>query len=342
MRSAGGKWMAFCAVLALSAPALAADLVVLTNGNRMTGTLRDLSRGQLIFSIEGAGRGKGRVEIDWRSVAMLESLQRLDIELASGERYLGTIAARGNGTIEVTTDAGTKSIAMTDIVRITPIEATFRDRTRGSLDVGLDVLSASNEIDWTLNGEAHNRTKHYLTEVSLSSLVRRHDSETTQQRNDLQIGVRRFLEKRWFALGLFEVEEDLELDLDLRALLGAALGRTLLQSNRTALGVYGGLDLVHEEYRGASSADEDRIEALGAIEWDWFYLGGETTLSLEATTYVALDDGRVRFELDSSVRRDIGSNFFLSLNVFESYNNDPSEGLEKSDFGVSLTFGRTF
>src|SRR5512138_229553 len=182
MRSAGGKWMAFCAVLALSAPALAADLVVLTNGNRMPGTLRDLSRGQLIFSIEGAGRGKGRVEIDWRSVAMLESLQRLDIELASGERYLGTIAARGNGTIEVTTDAGTKSIAMTDIVRITPIEATFRDRTRGSLDVGLDVLSASNEIDWTLNGEAHNRTKHYLTEVSLSSLVRRHDSETTQQR----------------------------------------------------------------------------------------------------------------------------------------------------------------
>lgn len=342
MQSTGGKWMVFCWALAFAAPAMAEDLVVLSSGNRMTGTLRDLTRGELIFSIEGAGRGRGRVEIDWRNVAMLESTQRLDIEVASGERYLGTIAARGPGMIEVTTDAGPKTIALSDIVRITPIEATFRDRTRGSLDVGLDLLSASDEIDWTLNGEARNRTEHYLSEVSLSSLVRRHDSETTQQRNDLQVGVRRFLENRWFGLGLFEVEEDLELDLDLRALLGAAMGRTLVQSNRTVFAAYGGLDLVHEEYRGASSKDEDRVEALGAVEWDWFYLGGETTLSLEATTYVALDDGRVRFELDSSLRRDIASNFFLSLNVFESYNNDPPEGLEKSDFGMSLTFGRTF
>ncbi len=342
MQSVACKCFVFCWLLALGAQAAADDLVVLTSGNRMTGTLVGLTRGELIFSIEGAGRGRGRVEIDWSNVAMLESTRRLDIEAASGERFLGTIAAPAPGMLEITSPAGSKTIAMKDIVRITPIEATFRDRTSGTLDLGLDFLSADDEIDWTFEAEARNRTKNYLTEASLSSLVRRHDGETTQQRNDLQIGSRRFVGNRWFAIGLFEVEEDLELDLDLRALLGAALGRTLVQSNRSELGVYGGLDLVHEEYLGMSSLDDDRVEALGAVEWDWFDLGAETTFSIEATTYVALDDGRVRFELDSSLRRYITNHVYLSLNLFESYNSDPPEEIEKSDLGVSLAIGLAF
>ena len=339
---AGCKWMLICGLSALAWRATADDLIVLANGNRMSGTLRELSRGELQFTIAGAGQGRGTVEVDWRNVSMLESEQRLDIETASGERLLGTIAAPASFVLAITTAAGTREIPMQDIVRITPIEATFRERTRGSLDVGLDFLSAGDELDWTLNAEARNRKVGSLTTVSLSSLVRRHDGSTTQQRNDLQIGSRLFLDNRWFVLGLFEIEEDLELDLDLRALLGAAMGRTLAQSNRAVFAVYGGLDLVHEEYLGTSSLDDDRIEALGAVEWDWFDLGADLTLSIEATTYVALDDGRVRFELDGSLRRDVASNMYLSLNVFESYNDDPPEGLEKSDFGLSLTFGRFF
>lgn len=336
------KWALLVWMSAFALECAADDLVVLTNGNRMTGTLRELSRGDLTFSIAGAGSGRGRVDIDWRNVAMLESTQRLDVETVSGERLLGTLAVTVPGVLEITTDKGRREVAMSDVVRISPIAATFRDRTSGSLDVGLDFLSADDEVDWTLNAEARNRTENYLTKVALTSLVRRHDGETTQQRNDLQIGSRRFQNNRWFVLGLVEVEEDLELDLNLRALLGAAVGRTLVQSNRTAFAVYGGLDFVHEEYRTVSSFDQDRLEALGAIEWEWFDLGEHLAFAIEATTYVALDDGRVRFELDSSLRRDIVNDFYLSLNVFESYNDDPPEGLEKSDFGVSLTIGRTF
>lgn len=339
---AGCKWMLLGCLSLLAWRAAAEDLVVLANGNRMSGTVRELSRGELQFTVAGAGRGRGTLEIDWGNVAMLESAQQLEIETASGERFLGTITAPASFMLEIATDVGMKTIPMPDVVRITPIEARFRERTTGSLDLGLDFLSASDELDWTLNAEARNREAGSLTTVSLSSLVRRHDGRTTQQRNDLQIGSRLFLDNRWFVLGLFEIEEDLELDLDLRALLGAAMGRTLTQSNRAVFALYGGLDLVHEEFLGTSSLDEDRIEALGAVEWDWFDLGADLTLSIEATTYVALDDGRVRFELDGSLRRDIASNMYLSLNVFESYNDDPPEGLEKSDFGLSLTIGRVF
>lgn len=328
-------------LLVAGAASHAADLVVLTSGNRMTGTVRQLSRGELTFSIEGAGSG-GRVDIDWNNVEALESAQRLDVELMSGERFSGPITSPSAGKLEVATDAGAKLIDLKDVVRIDPIEATFRERTRGSVDLGFDFLSAHDEIDWTFNFEARNRTKNYLTEASLSSLVRRRDSETAQQRNHLQIGSRRFLADRWFALGLFEAEEDRELDLDLRLLVGAALGRTLVQSNRTVFALYGGLDLAHEEFSGVSENDDDIVEALAALEWDWFDIGGDIELLIKATTYFALDDGRVRVALESSLRHDIARNYYLSLNLYESYNSDPPEGLEKSDLGVAITFGRSF
>lgn len=330
--------------IAATSHAPAEDLVVLTSGNRMTGTVRHLTRGQLNFSIDGVGR----VDIDWHNVETLRSVQRLDIELASGERLTGSIAATPPGKIEVTGATGgatgPKMIDLNDVVRINPIEATFRERTTGSVDLGLDLLAANDEIDWTFNIAAENRTKNYLTEASLSSLVRRHNDETAQQRNRFEIGSRRFLANRWFALGLFEAEEDRELDLDLRVLVGAAMGRTLIQSNRTLFAVYGGLDIAHEEFRGVSQSDDEVVEALAAVEWDWFELGsdGDTALLMKATTYVAPDDGRVRFNLDGSLRHDIASDYYLSLNVYESYNSDPPAGLEKSDLGVAITFGRSF
>lgn len=328
-------------LLAAAATSHAADLVVLTSGNRMTGTVRQLSRGELAFSIEGAGRG-GRVYIDWSNVEALQSTQRLDVELASGERFSGPITSPSAGKLEVTTDTGAKLIDLANVVRIDPLEATFRDRTRGSADLGFDFLTANSEIDWTFNIEARNRTKNYLTEASLSSLVRRRSSETAQQRNHFEISSRRFLADRWFALGLLKAEEDQELDLDLRVLAGGAMGRTLVQSNRSLFAIYGGLDVSHEKFSGESANGDNIVEALGALEWDWFDLGGDLELSIDATTYVALDDGRVRIDLQSSLRHDIARNYYLSLNLYESYNSAPPEGFEKSDLGVSITFGRTF
>lgn len=312
------------------------DLVVLTNGNRMHGEIEHFARGQLSFSIDGAGT----VDIDWPNIESLRSARKFDIELASGERYSGAIASTSAGALEITTDAGVKTIDIAQLVRIAPIHAEFTERLSGAIDLGFDFLTAHDEIDWTLNAEVEHRTLNYLTEGSISSLLRRHDDETTQRRNHLEIGSRRLLKKRWFVLGQLIAEEDRELDLDSRFLIAGAAGRSLVQSNRTALAAYAGLDLSREKFRGVGTQNEP--EVLAAIEWDWFDIGADTELAIKATTYLGLDDSRVRFELQSSLRRDIFSNFYWSVNLFESYNSDPPADLKKSDLGLSITFGRSF
>lgn len=328
------------ALVAIGSPAFAADsdVVVLTNGNRMTGSVTELSRGELSFSIDGAGS----VDIDWTNVASLTCSHALDIELGSGERLHGSISSPEPGKLEVRSDAGsTKVVAMTDVVRMTPVAATFVERTSGSIEAGLSFLQANDEIDLTLSAEAENRTRNYLTEASFTSLLRRRDDASTLRRNHFDIGSRRFLSNRWFVLGQGEVEEDTKLSLDLRVLVFGAVGRTLVQSHRTALGVYGGLDYDLEQYEDIPGTDHS-VEALGAVEWEWFELGSSTTVSADATTYVSLERSRVRFDVDAGIEHDIVRNYYVTLEFFGAFDSDPPEGLDDSDIGLALAVGRSF
>jgi putative salt-induced outer membrane protein YdiY len=328
------------ALLAASFPASATDkdVVVLTTGNQLAGEVVEMKRGQLSFSIDGAGT----VDIDWGNVVSLQSAQGLDVELSSGERLSGTIVAAPGGRLELATPAGPKSFARDSVVRITPIVAgSFRERTDGFLDLGFDVLSANDEIDLTLNAEARHQSRHYLTYAAVSSLVRRRDEQTSQRRNHLELGTRRLLRDRWFALGQLEAEEDFELGLDSRYVISGAFGRTLVQTNLTTLAGFAGLDYVLEDY-GSVSGSDDYAELLASIEWDWFEIGGNTEVLTEATAHFSLERSRTRLELTASLHRDLVRNFYWSLNLYESYDSDPPEGLEKSDLGVSLTLGTTF
>jgi Protein of unknown function, DUF481. len=313
------------------------EFVLLSSGNRMTGTVRALDRGELTFTIDGAGT----VDIDWKNVETLQSEQRFDVELASGERLAGSIVAGAPGTVQLVTAAGPRTLERGRIVRITPVAATFLERTSGFIDAGFDFLSAGDEIDLTLNGEVSHRSHDFLTHMHVSSLVRRRDGETEQRRNHLELGTRRFLHDRWFVLGEIAAEEDLELELESRFLLAAGVGRALVQSNRTVLSVYGGLDYALEDYRGIPGSD-DYAEALAAVEWDWFEVGGKTELLTEATTFFSLERSRTRIDLTASLRRSFFRSFYFSLNLFESYDSDPPADFENSDFGLSLTVGSTF
>jgi len=325
-------------VLLAAASAHADDEVSLTSGNRMTGTLRELSRGVLSFSVAGAGR----IDIDWNNVETLRSEQRLDIELVSGTRLLGTIASPSTGMLEIReASGGTQTVPMQDVVRMTRVRATLTERTTGSADIGIDFLTANSELDLTFNIDAQNRTKNFLTSAYLSSILRRRNGEVAQRRDRFHIDTRRFLADRWFVLGQFEVEDDRELDLDLRVMLGAALGRTLHQSQRQIFALYAGLDYIFEEYRQITDSD-DSGEAFGTLEWDWFEFDGKVELDVRATTYRRLDEDRWRIAFDSSIRRYVIRDFYLALNLYESYDSRPPPDRKHSDFGVSLTFGSSF
>ena len=73
----------------LPASALAAktDVVVLINGNAVTGEVKSLDFGSLSYSTDSMGT----VNIDWEDIVTVTSEQSLQIELTDGTRYFGKL-----------------------------------------------------------------------------------------------------------------------------------------------------------------------------------------------------------------------------------------------------------
>jgi len=104
-----GKWFSCLLLLAATGAAHAQnDVVELTTGNRLFGTIGSLYRGELRFSIAGAGT----VNINWSNVELLESARVMDVELASGERLSGAVRSPSAKQLEVTTAQDRKDLSV--------------------------------------------------------------------------------------------------------------------------------------------------------------------------------------------------------------------------------------
>lgn len=334
--------MVLVSALALTPSTAAADDLEIEGGDKLTGLVMRMERGRLFFWTAATGT----IAVDWTRVVAISSPQNLDVELSSGGRFAGSISSPSAGQLAVQTSSGpTAPIVMGDIVRIAPIEATFRMRLTGAADFGLTYSHVDAELTYALNSAFLHRTRSYETRVSFDSWLSRQDDADRQTRNDLVVDVRRLLPERWFALALVEAQQDQDMDLDLRLVAGGGVGRTVVQSNRTRLALKGGVNYDGEQYAEADSIDHS-VELFGGVEWGWFQFAGFTQALVDSTTYVSLERHRVRVELDADIRRIVywnpAWNVFWAANLFESFDSDPQADRKRSDLGVSFALGFGF
>ena len=325
-------------VAASGTTASAQDVVEVTNGDRIRGTVRGLERAELAFRTDAAGT----ISIAWGQVVTITSSENLDVELSSGVRYSGTISSPSAGQLVVQTASGpTQPFDLNAVIRMTPIGTSFLARTSGSIDFGASFTKADGARSYTLDVDAANRTRSYETILDFDSWLQRRDDIDTLTRNDLQLDVRRLLPHRWYALAKFSLQEDDELDLDWRVLAGGGVGRRLVQSNRMLLSVEGGLDYAGESYASEDSTDHS-AELFAGVDWDYFSPNWATDTTVVAATYISLERQRARLEIDAQLRRDIFWSLYWAVNIFESFDSDPPGDRERSNLGLSFTVGWSF
>jgi hypothetical protein len=324
------------------------DVVEVASGDRISGDVSRLAHGQLAFRTASAGTGRprfaGTISIAWTEVVRLTSAKQLDVELASGERFSGSVSSPSPGRLIVQTATGpSRLLEITDIVGIIPIEAGFRGRTTGSIDFGLNFTTAENARTYTLDAAAlhHSRGYNYETEVNFDSWLSGQDDGERVTRNNLNTDVRRRLSNRWFAVATGAVQQDEPFDLHARLLAGGGIGRRLIQTNRGIFSVEGGLDYDAEKY-GDREAFDHSGEVFAGVAGDWFAAGGSTEASVAARTFISLARRRTRLELDSSLRRDLALNLYWAFNIEESFDSDPPRDRPRSDLGLSFSLGWTF
>jgi hypothetical protein len=318
-------------------------VLVLSNGDVITGEVRELAQGYLRFKTDNAGT----LDVKWLHVQSLRSIHTFEVELVTGDLLYGELKAPAPGRMGILTAV----FPLEEVVAIVPIKSTVWGRTSGYLDVGLDFSKAEHRYNANLDGEFNYRSRRWGGSAGADYYDQNQDDADRFQRRsitlEMSIFLGRVLHRReipaWAARVFWEASSNDELSIDLQNTLGVGARRRLWHTNR----VEATADLAVVKSRENYVDEEDpynSTEILLASSLNIFKLDSpKLNFDLDPLIYFSVTDGgRVRGSLDARFRYEIFSDFFAGLSGNLTLDNNPhseSDITSKSDYSVSFTIG---
>jgi hypothetical protein len=313
------------------------DIIILKNGDHITGEVKKLEYGRLSYSTDDMGT----VSVEWDKINYLWAKENFRVELDEGRFFYGSLGSdTTTGMILVILDSLAAPLEKSKIVKMTPIKDTFKDRLDLSVNLGFNIFKASNMRQLYYNADAKYRTFKDYRHIYLSStLTNQTDKET--QRHDGSVSYNRILKRKWFLNGLISFAKNTEQGLNLRIAAGGGGGRNVIQTNSSILVTGLGMQ-VNREYGQDSQGDKYNLEGIATITFDAFkYDTPKLDLKSDLNAYPNLSSwGRVRIDLNIELSWEIIKDLFWNLTFKNNFDSDPpTEGAEKNVYELIVSFG---
>jgi len=324
------------ALLAAAGPARAQEFLIHANGDSINAEIKSFARGKLSYEIPGSSSAS----LEFDKVATLGSPEDWDIELTGQRRLFGSILpGTESGTVRIATVSDTLDVAIVDIVKMTNVSKTLWSRFDGFVELGFNYAKANNATNFNFATKIDYRAPKWLFGFALDSRFQDQDDAESFRRNQASLYGNYLLPKTWYVGVFTQLEQNQQLDLDLRFLLGAIGGRDFLQSNRVEWNWLVGVLSNREEYTGLEGTTS--AEALVGTRFSWFTFGDwENDLSSSLLVYPSLtESGRVRTDFDLSYRQDLFSDLYFRLSFYHQYDSEPPPGASDIDYGTSIALG---
>jgi putative salt-induced outer membrane protein YdiY len=342
------------AVSVMAAPLWAADKtdeIWLKNGDHLTGEIKKLQLGVFYFKPKYA---LNSIEIDWTQVDRIETVERFNVILTNGETHSGVIrkAPEKDGSMDFTINDDGQIVATEklEVVNIQPQKSSFVAQLNGSIDYGFSYVSGNNQLQSSLGANvAYRGEKNQMSSSLSSSFSGQSDAEDTT-RESWTSDYSRILTPKYFVTGLNALLSSSQQQLDLRVTFGAAFGRTLMRTDRTAFSAAFGAVASREKYTSDAAAattstgtnPETTSELLGTLDFTNFKFDAYNVTS-SLRVYPSLSTwGRVRFGSETNVSWEFIKDLYWNLRVYENFDSKPPINAPKNDFGITTGLGWKF
>ncbi len=343
MASCRTRPAAIAASLVLAAlPAFAAktDVVVLKNGDHLTGEVEQLERGRLQLKTDDLGT----VQIEWDKVASVAASAPFDVDDMQGNRYLGSLVpGPGPGQVQIVWAGHTDTLELLNVFRVRRLNTSFWKRLDGSLDVGASYTSASELFKLDLSAALGFERPGYEVSSAATATITSQPGVDETRRSLLSLSYGRRFPNRWVALVKGQVEQNRELGFDLRSSASAGGGRYLVQSARDRFLAGAGISVNRE--RPVEGETTTNVEATAVLTYDRFsYDFPKVDVSLAVAGYASLNHGgRYRLDVEGQLKRELVKDFYATLRGYESYDSRPATaGSPRNDYGVTFALGWSF
>jgi Protein of unknown function, DUF481 len=314
------------------------DVVILYNGDKITGEVKSLYAGILELDTNAIGT----IKIEWQEVARVESIHNYEVRLAEGKRYYGKMDVSDRpGELKVADVYGEHDVSALTIAEIRPVAKSFVDRIDLYLSLGYSYTNASSLAQTTLNTEISyedERTRNALTGRMV--ITDTDESVTRSSKVDLSRSVWTDRQDTYrIILGGYETND--ELGLDYRVSVGAGLGRYFTDTHKsTWTGALGLQVLTEKDLLGLT---QESVEGVITTQFStWKYSTPELHFQYGMSVYPSVTEGgRVRGDADFKVKWEIVEDFFLDVTAFGTYDNQAAED-SRFDYGLSTSVGWTY
>jgi Protein of unknown function, DUF481 len=315
------------------------DVVRLANGDRITGEVIALERGRLEFKTDDAGT----IYFEWDNVVRVEAARQFEIVTMDGRHFLGRLDSAADRMLTIIAASGPVSLPMPEATSIAPIGSSFWRKLDGSLDAGFSYTRSSGIAQLNVNSDTTFRRPGFAGRLTASITATRQNEGGRDDRGSLQMSYARYRWPRWYvsALGRFETNESL--GLRLRSQVGGVIGPRFVNTNRAQ--AFAGAGLVFNDERGVDAEPTQNVEAMFTVGASYFtYDRPRTNLDFALQYYPSLSNtGRHRLQLDAGCKREVWNDFFVALNVFDTFDSrPPSAAAEKNDVGAVLSIGWSY
>ena len=318
------------------------DVVILINGDHITGEVKGLERGILRYSTDFMGT----LNIEWDKVAKLRSDQVLEVETLDSKRVLGKPTHFGDsGALRLDVDRGYPVyMALNNVARIYALDVgKLRDRLDGYVNIGWSAAAANNLSQLSVGAGLTYVDELRLWDFTYEGVRSESDTSPAAESQFLRVEQQRFLRDDWFWTGGGNIATNDELGLDLRVLLGGGVGRYFLQTPYQEFFAALGIGVSREEFSDGQT--QESVEGILALSYDLYkFEDPEIDIATELTIYPSFTiSGRVRTDAGIRMRYEIIEDLYYELSAQHTHDNEPqSVGARNSDWSIVTSLGYSF
>jgi len=316
------------------------DILIMQNGDQITGEIKKLENGILNYSTDNTGL----LKVKWDKISYLISLNDFEIHMKDGAVYYGSIDSTSiPENILVITDSTEHELLRLDVVELYPTKNKFANRINGSVDMGFTYTNASNVSQFTLNGNAsYKRFKNeYL--ITYNGIITDQGGVRTTKKQAAKLVYSRSIKKRGFANGILGYDQNTAIGLASRYYAGAGIGYNILYRSLSLLSAVAGVQVNNET--NTEQASKTSTEAYAGLTYKAFRNDDpKLNLVIIVLYYRSLSiPDRNRLNGDISLKWKVFGDFYWNFSFYVNYDSKPPSAIaDTDDYGIITSIGFTF
>ena len=321
------------------------DVIVMTNGDHLTGEIKGLKAGVLYVSMKYI---LGTSSVQWSEVARLESKQLFLVKTQDGSVYTGTLNTANTPSgrpMEIEVAETPEQEVKIDRSRIVEMDVTstkFVQRFNGSVNTGIIYSKGNQSTQYNIGAQVNYPRERWAAGASFNSTLSASTGASASTRNQVDVLALHLMRwNNWFYEGVGTYLQSSEQGILSQTSAGGGIGRYLTNTNLARIAVLAGLAGQNTQYQ--QNIASQKLTAAFLVANLQFFRFNKTNGDLNAVLLPVLSQpGRVKFNMNATYYVKLTGSLSWIVSIYGSWDNRPPNTLSGSDYGSSSGLSWTF